>query len=525
MLTLQCKLILDKKDKKKLLDIMRVQSSAVRYAYNRLLESNNPKSLYTFNNITKKLQEVFKLNAKYSQSAVIKAKSILLSCLERSQNPRKVIFGGRELFEKLQKRHINGRQREKIKRLWQERRKGSLYSVGNKRAKGNNNVRFELEGTQLYLKINVGSREWIYAKVQRTVKREKDKWINFISSLLQAESTNEYFPYTVEIKLKDGEFYAFVSYQEKLPELRITKESGVLSIDLNASPLHIAYAEVDRKGNLNSYGEITLSEILNKDRNQIKQILWETADQIIELAKEKSKAIAIEKLNKIDKGQRGDGKGKLRKRLHSWVYKGLIEKIIMLAKRNGIQVLQVNPAYTSVIGALKYCPIYNITKDVAGAYVIGRRALGFKEKAPKNYKELLKDKEFLTHSLERLKEMYEQTKARYDKETNKYKRKAIKRELSSIRKWVSLINQSLKSEPGRVLEPLEGTSSGTHYHLWQVLKVALVISLLGKSFIRDFSPLRRIVVSKDWKGVASQVSSLSAWAGVQSVVNQYFGIF
>ncbi|QWK20290.1 MAG: hypothetical protein KNN13_02890 [Hydrogenobacter thermophilus] len=159
MLTLQCRLILDKKDKKKLLELMRVQSSAIRYAYNRLLGSNNLKSLDTFNNITKELQKVFRLNAKYSQSAVIKAKSILLSYLERNQNPRKVIFGGRDLFEKLQRRNINGKQREKLKELWQERRKGSLYSVGNKRAKGNNNTRFELENNSLYLKINTGSRE------------------------------------------------------------------------------------------------------------------------------------------------------------------------------------------------------------------------------------------------------------------------------------------------------------------------------------------------------------------------------
>ncbi|QWK20623.1 MAG: IS200/IS605 family accessory protein TnpB-related protein [Hydrogenobacter thermophilus] len=299
----------------------------------------------------------------------------------------------------------------------------------------------------------------------------------------------------------------------------------MLSLDLNASPLHIAYAQVDKKGNLNSFGEITLSEIINKDRNQIKQILWEKAHQIIELAKEKGKAIAIEKLNRVNKGQRGDGKGKLRKRLHHWIYKGLTDKIKALARREGIEVAEVAPAYTSVIGELKYCPIYNITKDIAGAYVIGRRALGLKEKIPKNYKEILQDKEFLTYSLERLKDMYEEIKARYDKETNKYKRKAIKRELLSIRKWSILISQSLKSEPERVLEPLEGTSFGTHYHLWQVLKVALVISLLGKLFIRDFSLLRRVVISKDWKGVASQVSSLSAWAGVQSVVNQRFGIF
>ncbi|QWK20289.1 MAG: IS200/IS605 family accessory protein TnpB-related protein [Hydrogenobacter thermophilus] len=298
----------------------------------------------------------------------------------------------------------------------------------------------------------------------------------------------------------------------------------MLSLDLNASPLHIAYAQVDKKGNLNSFGEITLSEIINKDRNQIKQILWEKADQIIELAKEKGKAIAIEKLNRVNKGQRGDGKGKLRKRLHYWIYKGLTDKIKALARREGIEVAEVNPAYTSVIGELRYCPIYNITKDIAGAYVIGRRALGFKEKAPKNYKELLKDKEFLTYSLEGLKDMYEETKARYGQEINKYKRKAIKKELYSIRKWSILISQSLKSEPERGLGPLYGTSLSS-YHFWQVLKVALVISLLGKLFIRDFSLLRRVVISKDWKGVASQVSSLSVWAGVQSIGSQDFGNF
>jgi hypothetical protein len=45
----------------------------------------------------------------------------------------------------------------------------------------------------------------------------------------------------------------------------------------------------------------------------------------------------------------------------------------------GVEVVEVNPAYTSVIGMLKYAPQLNIDKDIAGAYVIGRRALGFKE--------------------------------------------------------------------------------------------------------------------------------------------------
>jgi len=51
-----------------------------------------------------------------------------------------------------------------------------------------------------------------------------------------------------------------------------------------------------------------------------------------------------------------DGKAKLRKKLHSWNFKGLLSKIEKLARLNGIEVVKVNPAFTSVIGSLKYAP-------------------------------------------------------------------------------------------------------------------------------------------------------------------------
>jgi hypothetical protein len=52
---------------------------------------------------------------------------------------------------------------------------------------------------------------------------------------------------------------------------------------------------------------------------------------------------------------------------------------------------------------LKYAPQLSIDKDVAGAYVIGRRALGFKEDMPENYEKLLKDKAYLEFALKGMK--------------------------------------------------------------------------------------------------------------------------
>jgi hypothetical protein len=49
------------------------------------------------------------------------------SCVERGQNPKKLVFGSRELFEKLKKKHlIQVKGREKLRQEWEERRYGFL---------------------------------------------------------------------------------------------------------------------------------------------------------------------------------------------------------------------------------------------------------------------------------------------------------------------------------------------------------------------------------------------------------------
>ena len=93
----------------------------------------------------------------------------------------------------------------------------------------------------------------------------------------------------------------------------------------------------------------------------------------------------MENLKKLRKGKRGDGKATLRKRLHQWNAKKFLQKLKRVAMIKGVEVVEVHPAYTSIIGMLKYAPQLSIDKDVAGVYVIGRRALGFREDTPENY--------------------------------------------------------------------------------------------------------------------------------------------
>jgi len=229
----------------------------------------------------------------------------------------------------------------------------------------------------------------------------------------------------------------------------------------------------------------------------------------VNLAIEKGKAIAVENLKKLKRGRKGDGKAKLRKILHQWNTKKFLQKLKRVAMLKGVEIVEVNPAHTSVIGMLKYAPQLSIDKDIAGAYVIGRRALGFKEDMPENYEKLLKDKAYLEFALKRYKEREEELKELLEKETNEYKRNALESELRSVEKAKKLLAnliQSLQSESssceganGR--NPEQGRGNFASSVAWRVLKVALLFPILGRILPRDLSPLKPVLVEGVWDRV------------------------
>jgi IS605 OrfB family transposase len=509
------KLVVNREEKEQILKLMRNFSSAVRFSYKRLLESFTLSQAYT---VTR--QKFPELNSHYVSCAVGKAREIFQSCKARSQNPKKLIFGGRTLFEKLKKNHLQGKRLKELKRKWKEKRQGTLISIGakHKTHKGNLNLRFILDENgkkNLCLRIAFKNRKFILARVKRDLSGKSDKWALFLSKILSGEQ----FSYTVELKLKDGQIYGFAKFSLDVLQQTITKSKGVIGIDVNARPFHLDLAEVSSDGNLQSYKSIYLSHLLKcKSRNRKEYEEWLIAHEVLRFAKEKNKAIAIEDIGRLPKGKRGDGKAKLRKILQFFSYRRILKKIESLANQEGIEVVKVNPAFTSVIGMMKYCPQYFIDKDVAGAYVIGRKALGFQEKIPENYKKLLKSQIYIQYALWRLGKMEEELKNKLNQEKNKYKVNGIKRDLRKLKREKKFLEKFLvemsnrkssQSEPetqkqvDRRKEPVRGPESGQKPY--GVLMVALYIPLLGRSFARDFSHLRSVVVQGKWEGIAGRL--------------------
>jgi predicted transposase len=135
-ITVECLLAFDKdEDKGRVLTLMRKFSSMVRFAYKRLMEGAERKEL------KKLISRKYGINTRYASDAILLAQQTLESCVEREQNPKKLVFGSRELFEQLKKKHLAGKRRDTLRQKWEERRYGILYSRGDKSLQGNLNLR------------------------------------------------------------------------------------------------------------------------------------------------------------------------------------------------------------------------------------------------------------------------------------------------------------------------------------------------------------------------------------------------
>jgi IS605 OrfB family transposase len=159
--------------------------------------------------------------------------------------------------------------------------------------------------------------------------------------------------------------------------------SGTLGIDIG--PKEITCVHVKSDGNPTKKFTYSTGNLLDK-KNDIKNLEYSLIiDKIIEYASDNNISITIEDL-KFD-NNKSFGK-RLNRMLKKFNFKKFEELIISKSTRNGIKLNSVNPAYTSIIGLLKYSnrpDISNkhtsISKDYSAAYTIGRRGLGFNEKS------------------------------------------------------------------------------------------------------------------------------------------------
>lgn len=159
------------------------------------------------------------------------------------------------------------------------------------------------------------------------------------------------------------------------------RKNGAIGIDLNVN--NIAWVYCDSEGNLTKHGQINI-DLDGKSSGRATHILSEAIGQIIDIAVEYQCLIVIEKLDFANKKNRLRESGKrYAKMLSQFAYSKFSELVHSKARLQAIQVIDVNPAYSSLIGMVKYMSLYGLNSGTSAALVLARRGLRFSERLPR----------------------------------------------------------------------------------------------------------------------------------------------
>ncbi|QNB46920.1 IS200/IS605 family element transposase accessory protein TnpB [Thermanaerosceptrum fracticalcis] len=291
-----------------------------------------------------------------------------------------VVFGGKKLFLERCKGNITRAE-------WQEARNNRYLSRGDKTKGGNLNTRlYEVDG-QIYLDIAAEQVQTeksvrynritvpVYLAHKPSQKTGKINGRNYRQMVLDYLKTGA--AYQVEIIRKDGRYYIHVTIEEDMPVPYHAQ--GAVGVDTNPDGLGVALT--DYLGQYRGSQWLRQGEWTYARSNRRDNLIGETVKKVVALAKETGSALVIEDLKfKHDKSVTT----KFNRMSHGFVWSKFLADAERRAFREGVPVFKAKPAFTSVIGILKYQHQYGLSNHQAAALVIARRGLGFDyERVPK----------------------------------------------------------------------------------------------------------------------------------------------
>ncbi|GAA3329382.1 hypothetical protein GCM10020331_077230 [Ectobacillus funiculus] len=142
---------------------------------------------------------------------------------------------------------------------------------------------------------------------------------------------------------------------------------------------------------MNGQGQLLSSSCLyfslegKTKRTNYKKILEAEAIRLVDIAVQRNKPIVLEVLDTTLSKSAGRYRNrKQNRRMSLFAYKKRC-RIAFTAEllKMGVAVFEVNPAFTSQIGKMKYMKQMHISIHQAASYVIGRRGMNLKEQVPK----------------------------------------------------------------------------------------------------------------------------------------------
>ncbi|CAH2603355.1 transposase [Rhodovastum atsumiense] len=284
--------------------------------------------------------------------------------LEIKEGVPRVCFGGRKLL------------RDGDVWAWRDRRNSRIFVPGAKHdnAAGNQSIQWDGENLLVRMPDSLGGHVETLRGVTFRYGQEQ------LRAVLERNRDFETRAALTWLLFKDGagRWHAHVTVDEPAAELVTDARNGVVAVDVNVD--HFAVTLVDYWGN--PVGRLTLPfPVAGTDEGKAEAMIGDAVRALSLLARKRHYGIAIEDLefSKKKAGLREYGAAHAR-RLSGFAYRKFAEFTEARCKRDGVDLVKVNPAFTSVIGRWKYAKCRGMSAHHAAALCIGRKALGHGER-------------------------------------------------------------------------------------------------------------------------------------------------
>lgn len=400
ILSLNKNYILDTKDKIKSIEKTLIKQNKTYNSYKDKLKKDDQLTFIEHN-----LKRNLYSKIKYNQQRLLKLNNKLkdLENIRDTGNVR-LCFGSNKLFrQQFQINSNNNLTPFKTHNDWYKefnyQRNKEFTLIGSKdETAGNLNAQISHIKDNLFnLKLNINPHAKKITKKYINLIFKVDYEVNTLKQIIiNNNSKNKDLWQALTYKLikqktkhNKDKYVVSISFEKHLVKKTYTsKNKGCLGIDINQD--HLAVSNLDNKGNLlNIY---TFNYDLNGTKHQNNNSISLAVKNLTQLATKLNKPIVIEELDfsakkkSLSLSKNNSKLSKTRnKQLSSFAYSKIIELIKARAEDNFIEVREVNPAYTSMIGSIKYSTRSRISVHHGAAMCIGRKGLFYKPN--KEYKE------------------------------------------------------------------------------------------------------------------------------------------
>jgi len=174
---------------------------------------------------------------------------------------------------------------------------------------------------------------------------------------------------------RENFWYVQAMFDVAAQSVTTSRRNGCLGIDLN--PWGLAMTRIDRNGNPVGSRDVPW-QLGGRSADQAKATIGDAVREAVLQARDQGVPVAVERLDFAVK--KHDNRGvRCNRMLSAFAYATFAQIVRGRCAREGVELIEVNPAFTSIIGEAKFAPGYGLSVHRAAACAIARRALNFGE--------------------------------------------------------------------------------------------------------------------------------------------------